>query len=489
VVQEAIRGTGGLLPRLVLTHPASWDDTRLATLTEAGFHTGLGVPTLVPAPVAAAWYQAEAVGDLAQGRCLVVYHLGAGTFEVSLLRRTPAGYDLVVASGLDDVGGVDLDDVLIKVVGDAIPPGAAEGWQSLLTPTTAADLRAFMQLCEDARSAKEALSRQLAVAMHIPILGQDVQISRADFESAAEPLLARTVELTADLLAATETTRDQLSEVLLLGGSSRIPLVTALLRGGLGIAPVAGKQPELAVAEGALIATARGVAVPPEPAQPPVARREPPTPARTLAAAPPAGAGPRRRPTRLLAIAAGLVLLAMIGWYATRPSAPVGSAIGSAPTGTPAGTAGSGIDVRAGGSSTQGTTVPGSGVPQGSPPAPLPPVPATSAPPSTSPSATTGPRPVTVSVTASPTSGPCSANYTFLVHVTVNDGGRYRWHLTFDGPDNYSSTSGDHDQNKSGDTRVNKKFEGKRPGTYRAQAQITSPVTVTSDPVSVELIC
>jgi hypothetical protein len=212
-------------------------------------------------------------------------------------------------------------------------------------------------------------------------------------------------------------------------------------------------------------------------------------PARTVAAAPPAGAGARRRPTRLLAIAAGLVLLAMIGWYATRPSAPVGSAIGSAPTGTPAGTPGSGIDVRAGGSSTRGTAVPGSGVPQGSPSAPPPSAPATSTPPSAPPSATTGPPSFAVSVTANPTSGACSANYMFFVHFTINDGGRYRWHLTFDGPDNYSSTSGDHDQNKSGDTRVNKKFEGKRPGTYRAWAQITSPVTVTSDPVSVELTC
>src|SRR6266516_4736264 len=53
VVQEAIRAAGGALPRLVLTHPATWSDTMRATLTEAGFHTGLGVPTLIPTPEAA----------------------------------------------------------------------------------------------------------------------------------------------------------------------------------------------------------------------------------------------------------------------------------------------------------------------------------------------------------------------------------------------------------------------------------------------------
>src|SRR5206468_3437547 len=158
----AIRSAGGVLPRLVLTHPASWAENRRATLTEAGFRAGLGVPTLVPAPVAAGWYEMESVGDIGPGRCLLVYHLGAATFEGSLLRRTAEGYELLATGGLDDVGGFDLDGLLIDMVGEAVPPNAAEAWQRLLaSPDTTSELRQFTQLCEDVRSAKETLSRQL----------------------------------------------------------------------------------------------------------------------------------------------------------------------------------------------------------------------------------------------------------------------------------------------------------------------------------------
>jgi hypothetical protein len=61
--------------------------------------------------------------------------------------------------------------------------------------------------------------------------------------------------------------------------------------------------------------------------------------------------------------------------------------------------------------------------------------------------------------------------------------------VSFDGPDNYSATTGDHDQDKTGDARVNKKFDPKRPGTYRARVQVISPVPVESEPVSVQTSC
>src|SRR6266540_2794822 len=116
--------------------------------------------------VAAAWYQAESVGEVGPGRCVLVYHLGAGSFEASLLRRAAQGYELLAARGLEDVGGVDLDDLLMKLFGAALPSDAAESWRRLVTPTTTAEVRRFTQLCDDIRTAKEALSRQLTVRVH-----------------------------------------------------------------------------------------------------------------------------------------------------------------------------------------------------------------------------------------------------------------------------------------------------------------------------------
>jgi Hsp70 protein len=483
VVQEAIQAADGALPRLVLTHPGSWSEFRRARLAEAGLGTGLGLPTLVPTPVAAAWYQAESVGDLGPGPCVLVYHLGAGPFEVSLLRRTAEGHDLLAATECEDVRGTDFDELLINMIGAAVSPDAAQAWQRLVTPTSAAELRQFMQWRDDVRSAKEALSRQSTVGVQVPLVGQDVDIARGAFESAAEPLLARTVDLAAELLVATGTPMDQVGHVLLLGGSSRIPLVTSLLRRRFRFAPTACKEPELAVAEGALIAADWTAAAPPGSTRRAMAAGEP-TLELTLPVPPPtatsavAESGLPRRPMRLLAVAGGLACVVVLaGLFAIfqPPHGVPGGRRDAPPTAT-----GQSIDVLA---SVPATALPSAQPTPGASPATTP---ASTATPT--PSATTGTPPVAVALTATPASGTCSTNITFVAHFTVNDAGKYRWHWVFGGP-NYSDSSGNHDQDKAGDVPTTKKFGTGGSGTYWAQVQITSPVTVTSNQASVQITC
>jgi len=96
---------------------------------------------------------------------------------------------------------------------------------------------------------------------------------------------------------------------------------------------------------------------------------------------------------------------------------------------------------------------------------------------------------VVVSLTATPTSGTCSTEVTFVAHFIVNGTGRYRWHWVFGGPDNHTSTSGDHDQDKTGDVHVTKKFDAGGSGIYWAQVQITSPVTGASNQAGVQITC
>jgi hypothetical protein len=96
---------------------------------------------------------------------------------------------------------------------------------------------------------------------------------------------------------------------------------------------------------------------------------------------------------------------------------------------------------------------------------------------------------VAVAVTATPANGTCSTDITFVGHFTVNNTAKYRWHWIFGGPNNYSAESGDHDQDKTGDVHITKKFGSAGSGTYWAQVQITSPVSVTSDQASAEITC
>jgi hypothetical protein len=96
---------------------------------------------------------------------------------------------------------------------------------------------------------------------------------------------------------------------------------------------------------------------------------------------------------------------------------------------------------------------------------------------------------VAVVASVTPTSGRCSTDFQFVAHFTINSGAKYRWHWVFGGPNNYSATSGDHDQDRTGDVKVTKKFDPKVPGTYWAQVQITDPVTAASNPTSVQVTC
>jgi molecular chaperone DnaK (HSP70) len=106
------------------------------------------------------------------------------------------------------------------------------------------------QLWEDARAAKELLSRNATAMVHVPILEAETHVTREEFERQARPWLDRTVRLTAETLAHSRIARERVTGVFLVGGSSRIPLVPTLLHRKLGIAPTVIEQPELVAAQG-----------------------------------------------------------------------------------------------------------------------------------------------------------------------------------------------------------------------------------------------
>ncbi|HVX45881.1 MAG TPA: Hsp70 family protein [Mycobacteriales bacterium] len=322
VADEVRRQFGGLPADIRLTHPARWGRARRDLLRRAAGSAGLGAdPTLIAEPVAAATHYAN-LSDraLPAGSTVAVYDLGGGTFDVAVLQTTPdRRWNVLAEAGIPDLGGVDFDQALIEHIGRREGQRAPEAWAQLLAAGDAEARRRLRTFRSDVRDAKEALSRnaQAEVPLGPPL--RDQTVTRAEFEELIRPQLRRTVELMAEQLRRAGGT---LSGSYLVGGSSRIPLVSRLIQEQLRITPSTLDQPETSVATGALIAdpaaprpaAAAAVSRPPAPVpqrpgpvQPPPAR--PPNPSLPNAA-PPAARGGRQR--WMLAAVAVLVAAAAV---------------------------------------------------------------------------------------------------------------------------------------------------------------------------------
>jgi molecular chaperone DnaK (HSP70) len=249
---------GGAPGEVVLTAPVRWGAARREILRRAAASAGLGAVTVVDEPVAAGWYCAEVLGQrLDPGRLLVVFDLGGSTLDVTVVRADPSGLTVLGTGGLDDLGGADIDVALA----DHVAPGGGDR----------------RPLWTEVRAAKEMLSRTTVAPVRLPD-GRSVHLTRDELHRVAAPLVERAVDEAARVLAGCGVRPDR---ILLVGGTSRLPLVAGRLHARLGAVPVVPEQPELPVAYGAVIgptprsaaAPPRSAAAPPRPAPPPPAGR------------------------------------------------------------------------------------------------------------------------------------------------------------------------------------------------------------------------
>ncbi|MFC6021419.1 Hsp70 family protein [Plantactinospora solaniradicis] len=371
VAAEAELVAGQRVRRAVLTHPASWGSVRRQTLLAAA-SAAFAEPALVTEPVAAANYFLTVAGRrLPPNSAAMVYDLGAGTFDATVVRRGTGGFEVLASGGLDDVGGLDIDAALVASLGEVYRTRDEAAWLRLLGPTTAADRRMSWLFWEDVRAGKEMLSRTSGATLHVPIVDEEALLSREQLDRLAEPILDRTVSVAARVLAAAGVAPTELAGLFLVGGASRMPLVGTLLHRRLGVPPVLVEQPELVVAGGSVHAPLPAQLDPPAPTLPPVrieepARTPPPPPpaaptsvvavppepvvAIPLSTTPPSGTGavPEirsatpdvpgiHRGRRLVLVAGVVVVLALLG-YAVWSIVPVDltGRSGGAPSGAPA---------------------------------------------------------------------------------------------------------------------------------------------------------
>jgi actin-like ATPase involved in cell morphogenesis len=244
-VADEARKVAEIPQDVVFTHPVDWGPARRAMLVEAAQRAGLGTPRLIGEPVAAAAYFAgHQARQLKPGAPFLIYDLGAGTCDVTILRPAPSelgrtGYEVLGSAGLEDLGGIDLDEALVN----ALQARHGALW------TDAASRR---QVWDDVRTAKEMLSRTAGTIVAVPALRTEIPLNRDEFDAVAGPVLQRTVDLVGRLLAKCGLTATDLAGVFLVGGASRTPLVSTMLHNALGIRPIVTEQPQLVVAEGAL---------------------------------------------------------------------------------------------------------------------------------------------------------------------------------------------------------------------------------------------
>ncbi|HJT03628.1 MAG TPA: Hsp70 family protein [Pseudonocardiaceae bacterium] len=262
VIEKVVKTEGEPPERVMLAHPANWGPFRRALFEEVPQYAGLSIPPLVTEPEAAAAHYAAA-RKLADGQTVAVYDLGGGTFDATVLRKQPGGVEILgTPEGIERLGGVDFDEAILSHLDHAADGALSE--LNLGDPQTAV---ALARLRQDCVLAKEALSvdTETVVPVFLPGRHFDVRITRADFEDLIRAPIESTIGALSRTLASAQVVPRELSAVLLVGGSSRIPLVARMVSAELGRPTVVDTHPKYAVALGAatLADEAAATAVPP----------------------------------------------------------------------------------------------------------------------------------------------------------------------------------------------------------------------------------
>ena len=260
VVDRVAEREGGPADRIAVTHPASWGSHKTGLLARALASQGLTVTFLAEPQAAALQYAStERVGV---GSTIAVYDLGGGTFDAAVVRKGdaasagsgPAGFGLLGRpEGLERLGGIDFDDVVFEHVRAGLPDAFEN-----LDDTDPSVLSAVARIRRDCTEAKEALSSdtEVSIPVLLPASRGSVRLHRSEFEQLIRPQIEETVEALRQAVGSAGLAPAQLTAVLLVGGSSRIPLVSQLVSEQLGRPVAVDADPKNAIAKGAALSLA-----------------------------------------------------------------------------------------------------------------------------------------------------------------------------------------------------------------------------------------
>ncbi len=241
---------GEKVTEAVITVPAYFNDSQRQATKDAGKIAGLDVKRIINEPTAAAL----AYGlDKKKNETIAVYDFGGGTFDISILEVGEGIVEVKATSGDTHLGGDNIDQLLIEWIIAAFKKDQGVD--------LAGDKMALQRLKEAAEKAKMDLSTLLETEVNLPFITADasgpkhlqLKLTRAHLERMMEPLLKRTLEPCKKALADAEMGPDKIDEIVMVGGSTRIPRVQALVQELFGKEPHKGVNPDEVVAVGAAV--------------------------------------------------------------------------------------------------------------------------------------------------------------------------------------------------------------------------------------------
>ena len=241
---------GEKIEKAVITVPAYFNDAQRQATKDAGQIAGLDVVRIIAEPTAAALAYGE---ESSKSQKILVYDLGGGTFDVSILDIGDGTYEVISTAGDSQLGGDDWDNALGKWILAEI--------RSQYGLDLSNDKMAMQRIKEEAEKAKIALSSQLQVTISLPFLAMsptgpvnfETSLSRAKFQDLTRDLLRRTEAPFRRALEDAKLTVSQIDEVILIGGATRMPAVIELVKQLTGKQPNMSVNPDEAVSSGAAI--------------------------------------------------------------------------------------------------------------------------------------------------------------------------------------------------------------------------------------------
>ncbi|MFQ5669884.1 MAG: molecular chaperone DnaK [Acidobacteriota bacterium] len=234
----------------VITVPAYFNDSQRQATKDAGRIAGLQVKRIVNEPTAAALSYGL---DKKKDETIAVYDFGGGTFDISVLEVGEGVVEVKATNGDTHLGGDDIDQVIIKWIVDE--------YRKDQGIDLGQDKMALQRLKEAAEKAKMELSSTLETDISLPFITADasgpkhlnMKLTRSKFEQLAEPILQRTIEPCRKAMADADKSPSDIDEVVLVGGSTRIPRVQAMVKELFEKEPHKGVNPDEVVAIGAAI--------------------------------------------------------------------------------------------------------------------------------------------------------------------------------------------------------------------------------------------
>lgn len=243
---------GEPVTKAVITVPAYFNDAQRQATKDAGKIAGLEVERIINEPTAAALaYGLDKSSDREQK--VLVYDLGGGTFDVSILELADGTFEVLSTSGDTHLGGDDFDNVIVNWMIDTFKKENGIDLSS--------DKMAMQRLKEAAEKAKKDLSGTVQTQISLPFISAgangplhfEATLTRAKFDEMTKSLVERTITPVRNALKDAGLTKNDIHQVLLVGGSTRIPAVQEAVKNELGKEPNKSVNPDEAVAVGAAI--------------------------------------------------------------------------------------------------------------------------------------------------------------------------------------------------------------------------------------------